>query len=100
MVAKRMTHRMQFIISLATLPSARIAEFMRDNRRRALIPPEVIKRLEQSADAESEGVAICSELLQQYEEIPGVRGVNITTLGSVDTIGAAIQASGLRRKQE
>jgi len=100
LVAKRMTHRMQFIVSLATLPSARIAEFMRDNRRRALIPPEVIKRLEQSADAESEGVAICSELLQQYEEIPGVRGVNIMTLGSVDTIGAAIQASGIRRKQE
>ena len=96
LVAKKMTHRLQFIVSLATLPSAHIAEFLRDNRRRALIPPAVIKRLQQSLDAEAEGVAICSELLQQYAEIPGIRGVNLMTLGSVDTIGSAVNASGIR----
>lgn len=99
LVAKRMTHRVQFIVSLATLPSASIAEFLRDNRRRALIPPAVIKRLTQSADAEAEGVAICSELLQRYAEIPGIRGANLMTLGAVDTIGAAIEASGVRSEQ-
>jgi methylenetetrahydrofolate reductase (NADPH) len=99
LVAKKMTHRLQFIVSLATLPSAHIAEFLRDNRRRALIPPAVIKRLQQSLDAEAEGVAICSELLQQYAEIPGIRGVNLMTLGSVDTIGSAVNASGIRSGQ-
>ncbi len=91
---KKMSHRVQFIISLATLPSAGIARFLRDNRRRALIPAGVIKRLEQSNDAEAEGVAICSELLQIYSEIPGVSGANLMTLGTADTIGAAINASG------
>jgi hypothetical protein len=59
----------------------------------------VLKRLGQSNDAEEEGVLICSELLQQYSEIPGISGANLMTLGTVDTIGAAISASGVRNEQ-
>jgi len=44
----------------------------------------------------SEGVRICAELLEEFTEIPGVSGANIMTLGSVETIPAAISASGLR----
>ncbi len=97
--SKKMTHRVQFIVSLATLPSAGIATFLRANRRRALIPPVVIKRLEQSSDPEAEGVLICGELLQSYCYIPGISGVNLMTLGATDTIGAAISASGVRSEQ-
>lgn len=97
LVARKLVHTMSFVISLATLPSADIAQWLRDNRRRALIPPGVIQRLEQSVDSEAEGVAICSELLQQYAEIPGISGVNLITPGDPDTINAAVRDSGLRR---
>jgi len=96
LVAQKLFHRVRVVVSLATLPSAGMARWLRDNRRRALIPPAVIQRLDQAADAEAEGVAICSELLQQYAEIPGVTGANLVTPGSLDTIGAAIRDSGLR----
>ncbi len=96
LVAQKLVHKMSFVISLATLPSADVAKWLRDNRRRALIPPDVIVRLEQSVDAEAEGVAICCELLQQYAEIPGVSGVNLITPGDPDTINAAVRDSGLR----
>jgi len=99
LISKKMTHQVRFIVSLATLPSLSIARFLRDNRRRALIPASVLKRLGQSNDAEEEGVLICSELLQQYSEIPGISGANLMTLGTVDTIGAAISASGVRNEQ-
>jgi 5,10-methylenetetrahydrofolate reductase len=94
--SKKMSHKVAFIISLAPLPSAGVAIFLRDNRRRALIPATVIKRLEQSADPEAEGVTICSELLQRYAEIPGVSGANLMTMGTVATMSAAIESSGVR----
>ena len=40
------------------------------------------------------------KLLNAYWEIPGDSGVYITHMEWGDTIGAAIQASGIRRKQE
>ena len=97
LVSERLTHDMSFIVNLAVLPSARMAKWLRDNRRRALIPTDIIERLEQATDPEAEGITISSELLQQYAEIPGVSGVNLITTGSADSIVAAIGESGLGR---
>ena len=55
-----------------------------------------LKRLEQAPDPESEGIDICAELLQELTKIPGVSGVNLFTLGQIETIPAAIEASGVR----
>ena len=99
LVAQKLVHQMSFVISLATLPSADVARWLRDNRRRALIPPDIIKRLEQSVDGEAEGVAICSELLRQYAEIPGISGVNLISPGDPGTIAAAVRDSGLSKAE-
>lgn len=96
LVEQRYLHKANVVVSLGTLPDANTARQMRDTRRRALIPMEIINRLDQSADSEAEGVSICSELIQQCSEIPGVSGVNLVTAGSLDTISAAVTASGLR----
>ncbi len=47
-------------------------------------------------DPESEGIAICAELMQEISGIPGVSGVNLMTTGDPKAIPAAIRASGLR----
>jgi len=97
MVASRLTHRLYFIMALSPLPSADAARWMRDNVKGALMPESIIRRLEQSSDPESEGVEICAELLQELTTIPGVSGVNLLTLGKLETIPAAIDASGVRQ---
>jgi len=96
MVELKLTHRVKFIMTLATLPSANVARQMRNNKNGAHIPGSVIERMEQASDPESEGVEICAELLQELASIPGVAGANLMTLGSLETIPAAIAASGVR----
>ena len=95
-VASKLTHRLNFIMALSPLPSADVARWMRDNVKGALIPESIIERMEQASDPECEGIEICAELLQELATIPGVSGANLLTLGNLETIPAAIDASGVR----
>ena len=95
-VASRLTHRLSFIMALSPLPSADVAHWMRDNVKGALIPESIIERMEQASDPECEGIEICAELLQELATIPGVAGANLLTLGNLETIPVAIEASGVR----
>ncbi len=96
LVAAQLTWKTAVIVSLATLPSAVSARWLRKNLRGSVVPGKVIRRLEQAIDPELEGVAICAELLQELVEIPGVSGAHLMTPGDVETIPAAIGAAGLR----
>jgi len=69
---------------------------VRDNVKGALVPESVIERMEQASDPECEGIEICSELLQELTTIPGISGANLLTLGDLESIPAAIDASGVR----
>jgi len=95
-VASKLTHRANFITALSPLPSADVARWMKDNVKGALVPDTIIERLEQAPDPECEGIEICAELLREMATIPGVRGVNLLTMGELETIPAAIKASGVR----
>ena len=72
---------------------------MRDNVKGTLMPESIIERMEQASDPELEGIEICAELLQELTTIPGVSGANLLTLGNLETIPAAIEASGVRASQ-
>ena len=95
LVEAKLTWQTAIIVSLATLPSAVTARWLRKNLRGSLVPKKVVRRLEQARDPEQEGVAICAELLQKLGEIPGVSGAHLMTPGDPATIPAAIQAAGL-----
>jgi len=97
MIGSKLTHRLAFMMALSPLPSADVARWMRDNVKGALVPESVIERLEQASDPESEGIDICAELLQELATIPGVSGANLLTMGELETIPAAISASGVRK---
>ncbi len=96
MVASQLTHRLSFLMALSPLPSAEVAYWVRDNVRGALVPPSIVHRIEQAANAEREGIEICSEMIDELATIPGVSGVNLLSLGSLEAIPAAIEASGAR----
>jgi len=96
LVEAQLTWRTAIIVSVATLPSAVTARWLRNNLRGSLVPKKVIRRLEQASNPEQEGVAICGEIMQEIREIPGISGVHLMTPGDPVTIPAAIDASGLR----
>lgn len=98
MVEAKLTWRYSVIVSLAVLPSAVTAQWVKKNMSDSRIPKPIIQRLEQAADPEQEGVRICAELMQEISEIPGVSGINLMTTGDAAAIPAAIEASGLRSR--
>jgi methylenetetrahydrofolate reductase (NADPH) len=95
-VASKLTRRVNFIMALSPLPSADAARWVRDNVRGALVPETIIERMDQASDPECEGIEICAELLQELTTIPGVSGATLLTLGALETIPTAIDASGVR----
>lgn len=95
-VASKLTHSVNFIVSLSPLPSADVARWMRDNVKGALVPDSVIERMDQAPNPESEGVKICAEVLQELKTIPGISGANLLAMGKLEDIPAAIDASGVR----
>jgi methylenetetrahydrofolate reductase (NADPH) len=96
LVEAQLTWKTAVIVSVATLPSAMSARWLKKNLRGSVVPQKVIRRLEQARDPEQEGVLICAELLQELGEVPGVSGAHLITPGEVETIPAAIRAAGLR----
>lgn len=97
MVEAKLTWRYSVIVSLAVLPSAVTAQWVKKNLSDSRIPKPVIQRLQDSADPAAEGIAICAELMQEIAQIPGVSGIHLMTTGDQDAIPAAIEASGLGR---
>lgn len=97
-VASKLTHRTKFVMALSPLPSAEVACWVRENVKGALVPNSVIERMERASDPEQEGIEICAELLRELATIPGVSGANLVTLGKLESIPAAIDASGVRSK--
>jgi methylenetetrahydrofolate reductase (NADPH) len=71
------TDRMKFLIGVVPLASARSARWIRENLFGAVIPEEIIVRLEGASDAKAEGQAICAEVIVALSTIPGVAGVHI-----------------------
>jgi methylenetetrahydrofolate reductase (NADPH) len=95
LVDAQLTWRCAIIVSVATLPSAVTARWLRKNLRGSRVPKKIIRRLELAHDPEREGIAICAEMLQELADMPGVSGANLMTPGHPETIAAAIHAAGL-----
>jgi methylenetetrahydrofolate reductase (NADPH) len=98
-VAAEATRDLPVLVSLAPLPSATTARWLKKNMSDSRIPDALIKRLEEARDPEREGIAICAELMQEISEIPGVSGVNLMTTGDPKAIPSAIRASGMRSEE-
>jgi methylenetetrahydrofolate reductase (NADPH) len=97
LVATGLLRRLNVFVSLAIPGSADDARWLAEHRPNIKIPDEIIRRIEQAADGEQEGVRICAEQLQQLAEIPGVAGAHLVATRNLATIPAAIDAAGVYR---
>jgi methylenetetrahydrofolate reductase (NADPH) len=95
LVDARLTHRCQIVVSVPVLPSADAARRINEKMRSEVIPAGILKRLEASNSSEQTGIEISAEFLRELQRIPGVCGANLSTLGNIETIPAAISAAGL-----
>jgi len=93
LVAARITHRCQIVVSVPVLPSADAARWLNDKLRSQAIPDSIVKRLAAAHSPEQTGVEIAAEFLQELQDVPGVGGANLVTSGEIETITAAINAA-------
>jgi len=95
LVETQVTWDYSVVVTLAPLPSAKTARWVKRNMSDSMIPKPLIERLEQASDPEREGIEICAELMREIAGIPGVSGINLMTMGNPDAIVATLEASGL-----
>ncbi len=96
LISTKLTWRIQMVAELAVFSSAEEARALRKILSDAIIPAEVVRRLEASKDPREEGIRICAQQLQQLSEIPGIAGATVMATGDPANIVAAIEASGVR----
>lgn len=84
------------IIGVGPIASSRSARWMNDNLFGVTIPDQTVKRLDDAKDEAAEGLKICVELIQAYQEMPGVSGVHVMAPAQKPERAAeAIEASGV-----
>ncbi len=96
LIKAKLTWKYSVIVSLTPLPSIETMHWLKKFLPDSRIPESIVKRMEDAADPELEGIDICAELMQEITRIPGVSGVNLMTMGNPEAITASIHASGLR----
>jgi len=66
-----------FIIGIGPFASAKSAKWMNENLFGVDVPDQIIKRLEGSEDQKEESKKICIELIDNFRNIQGVKGVHL-----------------------
>lgn len=98
LVNQGIAERAGVLIGIGPLASARSARWMVANLWGTNIPEPLIDRLDAAADPKAEGAKICADLMAAYAEIDGIAGVHLMAPLNVDSIPAAVEMSGVRKR--
>ena len=71
------TKKAYYLVGLGVIKSAKSAKWMNKNLFGINIPDSIIQRLENSTNERKEGIKICIELIEKYQEIEGVHGIHL-----------------------
>lgn len=90
-----LTEAAYILVGVGVLPSARTAQWMRDNVPGVHIPDVIIKRLSDADKPLQEGRNICVELMQQAKDIDGVAGIHVMAYRQEKWVGDVVKRSGV-----
>ena len=92
-----MDERAYILVGVGPLRSARAAEWMRQHIPGVIIPDAVIDRLRKQPGERQrhEGKRLCVEIIQQVQEVPGVRGVHVMAYRQEELVAEIIEEAGL-----
>ena len=82
-----------FIIGLGPFASAKSAKWMNENLFGVDVPEQTIKRLEDAKDQKEESKKICIELIDNFRNIQGVKGVHLMGHRKEEVISEIINKS-------
>ena len=73
----RLTDRIALLIGVVPLKSARSARWIKEHLYGAIIPDDIVERLEYSGDPAAEGRQICVDFIEHLATVPGVAGAHV-----------------------
>jgi len=82
-----------FIIGIGPFASAKSAKWMNENLFGVDVPEQIIKRLEGAKDQKEESKKICIELIDNFRNIHGVKGVHLMGHKKEEVISEIIKES-------
>jgi len=82
-----------FIIGIGPFASAKSAKWMNENLFGVDVPEQIIKRLEGAKDQKEESKKICIELIDNFHNIQGVKGVHLMGHKKEEVISEIIRES-------
>ena len=82
-----------FIIGIGPFASAKSARWMNENLFGVDVPDQIIKRLEGAEDQKEESKKICIELIDNFRNIQGVKGVHLMGHKKEEVISEIIKKS-------
>ena len=88
-----------FIIGLGPFASAKSAKWMNENLFGVDVPDEIINRLEGAKDQKEESKKICVELIEDFKNIKGVKGVHLMGHKKEQVISDIIKESKKQNKK-
>ena len=72
-----LTERIAILIGVVPLKSGRAARWIKEHLYGAIIPDDIVERLEYAGDAAAEGRQICVDFIEQLATVPGVAGAHV-----------------------
>jgi methylenetetrahydrofolate reductase (NADPH) len=89
-------NQVPIIAGVAALKSFKLAEYLKERVAGFKIPDDVMDRLKSIPEGqqESEGLRICVERIKDLQQIKGVKGVHIMSIGNEEKIPEIIEKAG------
>ncbi len=97
---RNLLDKVYILAGLTPLKSARAAHFMAEEVPGVMIPPEIVRRMDEADDKEAqqeEGVAIALELIAKLKNTPGISGMHIMAVHWESVVPRLVEESGVPR---
>lgn len=88
-----MTAKLSFLVGVVPLRSAKSARWIKEKLFGAVIPDDLIERMERAHDPVTEGVRICTDLIRELAGVAGVAGVHIMAPGNDTAVPGIIKTA-------
>jgi 5,10-methylenetetrahydrofolate reductase len=94
-VARDLHKKVKILAGVTPLKSLGMAKYMKNNVAGVTVPDHLIERLSKAEEAKSEGLKICIEQIQQFQEMEGVAGVHIMAIEWETAVRGIVEGAGL-----
>lgn len=97
---RNLLDKVYILTGVTPMKSARAAHFMADEVPGVVIPPELVKRMDEAGDKEGqqeEGVTIALEIIEKLKNTSGINGMHLMAIHWEDIVPRLVEEAGIPR---